>query len=155
MKNEKWKQIIEGPIMVVLGIICLILSAQIRRNPVKVQGFLNVIVQTKMLPCLISVFIIGLGIVLTVQLSRGQLTTAVMSGETWLRVLVLAAITLAYLLVVYRAGFLIPTFLYCFSMLLFLNWKQKNAVFLLVLSVVYTAVAVYLVPGILNLNLML
>ena len=40
-------------------------------------------------------------------------------------------------------------------MLLYLNWKQKNPVFLLVLSAVYTAVTVYLVPMMLHLNLQL
>ena len=92
---------------------------------------------------------------LTLQLNKGLLVTPKMDKETWLRVLVLTAMTLVYLIAAYYAGFLITTFLYCFAMLLYLNWKQKNPVFLLVLSAVYTAVTVYLVPMMLHLNLQL
>lgn len=77
-----------------------------------------------------------------------------MDKETWLRVLVLTAMTLVYLIAAYYAGFLTLHSLR-FAMLLYLNWKQKNPVFLLVLSAVYTAVTVYLVPMMLHLNLQL
>ena len=145
MKDKKISRWVEGPIMIAVGLIALILSLQIRNNPVKVEGVLNLLVQAKML----------LGVMLTLQLNKGLLVTPKMDKETWLRVLVLTAMTLVYLIAAYYAGFLITTFLYCFAMLLYLNWKQKNPVFLLVLSAVYTAVTVYLVPMMLHLNLQL
>lgn len=121
----------------------------------QVEGVLNLLVQAKMLPIVVSVLIVILGVMLTLQLNKGLLVTPKMDKETWLRVLVLTAMTLVYLIAAYYAGFLITTFLYCFAMLLYLNWKQKNPVFLLVLSAVYTAVTVYLVPMMLHLNLQL
>ena len=148
MKDKKISRWVEGPIMIAVGLIALILSLQIRNNPVKVEGVLNLLVQAKMLPIVVSVLIVILGVMLT-------LVTPKMDKETWLRVLVLTAMTLVYLIAAYYAGFLITTFLYCFAMLLYLNWKQKNPVFLLVLSAVYTAVTVYLVPMMLHLNLQL
>jgi len=63
MNNEKKKLCLEGPVMVVLGIVCLILSLKIRKNPVKVEGFLNILVQAKMVPILVSALIIVLGVV--------------------------------------------------------------------------------------------
>jgi len=36
MNNEKKKLCLEGPIMTVLGIVCLILSLKIRKNPVQI-----------------------------------------------------------------------------------------------------------------------
>lgn len=153
--NGKFKRCLEGPVVVVLGIIGLILSLQIRSNPVKTQGILNIFTQAKMLPIVVSVLTILLGLSLTMQLNKGLLTTATMPKETWFRVLLLTLITLAYLIVAYYAGFLIPTFVYCFVMLLYLNWKQKNPVWMAVLAAVYTIVTVFLVPRILNLNLML
>lgn len=155
MKDKKISHWVEGPIMIAVGLIALILSLQIRNNPVKVEGVLNLLVQAKMLPIVVSVLIVILGVMLTLQLNKGLLVTPKMDKETWLRVLVLTAMTLVYLIAAYYAGFLITTFLYCFAMLLYLNWKQKNPVFLLVLSAVYTAVTVYLVPMMLHLNLQL
>lgn len=155
MKSKKIGRYLEGPIMIVLGIICLILSLQIRNNPVKVPGFLNVLVQAKMLPIAVSVLIIILGVILTSQLKKGLLVTPSMPKESWIRVSILTLITLAYLIAVYFTGFLIPTFVYCLVMLLYLNWKQKNPILLLAVAAVYTAVTVFLVPWILNLNLML
>ena len=151
MKDKKISRWVEGPIMIAVGLIALILSLQIRNNPVKVEGVLNLLVQAKMLPIVVSVLIVILGVMLTLQLNKGLLVTPKMDKETWL----LTAMTLVYLIAAYYAGFLITTFLSCFAMLLYLNWKQKNPVFLLVLSAVYTAVTVYLVPMMLHLNLQL
>ena len=154
MNNEKKKLCLEGPIMVALGIVCLILSLKIRNNPVKVQGFLNVLVQAKMVPILVSCLIIVLGIIMTLQFQKGLLTSVSLPKETWVRILILTALTVIYLVVASKVGFLIPTFVYCFLMLLYLNWKQKNPVILLVIAALYTAVTVYLVPWVLHLNLM-
>ena len=154
MNNEKKKLFLEGPIMTLLGVVCLILSLKIRNNPVKVPGFLNVLVQAKMVPIMVSVLIILLGIVMTIQLQKGTLTSAKLPKETWARVLILTVLTVVYLVVASKVGFLVPTFVYCFLMLLYLNWKQKNPVLLLGIAAIYTAVTVYLVPWILRLNLM-
>ena len=154
MNNERKKLCLEGPIMTVLGIVCLILSLKIRKNPVKVEGFLNVLVQAKMVPILVSILIIILGIVMTIQLQKGQLTSVKLPKETWMRVLILTVMTVVYLVVASKVGFLVPTFVYCFLMLLYLNWKQKNPVLLLGIAAIYTAATVYLVPWILRLNLM-
>lgn len=154
MNKQRIRRCLEGPIMVILGIICLILSLGIRNNPVKVEGFLNVLVQAKMIPTLVSILIIVLGVILTIQLDKGLLVTPTMPKESWLRVLILMGITLAYLLVTYQVGFLIPTFVYCLVMLLYLNWKQRNPVLMLVTAAIYTGVTVFLVPWMLNLNLM-
>ena len=154
MNNEKKKLCLEGPVMVVLGIVCLILSLKIRKNPVKVEGFLNILVQAKMVPILVSALIIVLGVVMTLQFRKGFLKTTSLPRETWMRVLVLTALTVVYLIVASKVGFLVPTFVYCFLMLLYLNWKQKNPVLLLGIAAIYTAVTVYLVPWILRLNLM-
>jgi len=154
MNNEKKKLCLEGPLMTALGIVCLILSLKIRKNPVKVEGFLNILVQAKMVPILVSILIIILGIVMTIQLQKGQLTSVKLPKETWMRVLILTVMTVVYLVVASKVGFLVPTFVYCFLMLLYLNWKQKNPVLLLGIAAIYTAAAVYLVPWILRLNLM-
>ena len=154
MNNEKKKLCLEGPIMTALGIVCLILSLKIRNNPVKVEGFLNVLVQAKMVPILVSVLIIIMGIIMTLQIQKGILKTATLPKETWVRVLILTAMTVVYLVVTSKVGFLVPTFVYCFLMLLYLNWKQKNPVLLLGIAALYTAVTVYLVPWMLKLSLM-
>ena len=154
MNNEKKKLCLEGPIMTALGIVCLILSLKIRNNTVKVEGFLNVLVQAKMVPILVSILIIIMGIIMTLQIQKGILKTATLPKETWVRVLILTAMTVVYLVVTSKVGFLVPTFVYCFLMLLYLNWKQKNPVLLLGIAALYTAVTVYLVPWMLKLSLM-
>ena len=61
MKDKKISRWVEGPIMIAVGLIALILSLQIRNNPVKVEGVLNLLVQAKMLPIVVSVLIVILG----------------------------------------------------------------------------------------------
>ena len=65
MKDKKISRWVEGPIMIAVGLIALILSLQIRNNPVKVEGVLNLLVQAKMLPIVVSVLIVILGVMLT------------------------------------------------------------------------------------------
>ena len=101
MKDKKISRWVEGPIMIAVGLIALILSLQIRNNPVKVEGVLNLLVQAKMLPIVVSVLIVILGVMLTLQLNKGLLVTPKMDKETWLRVLVLTAMTLVYLIAAY------------------------------------------------------
>ena len=43
MKDKKISRWVEGPIMIAVGLIALILSLQIRNNPVKVEGVLNLL----------------------------------------------------------------------------------------------------------------
>ena len=85
MKDKKISRWVEGPIMIAVGLIALILSLQIRNNPVKVEGVLNLLVQAKMLPIVVSVLIVILGVMLTLQLNKGLLVTPKMDKETWLR----------------------------------------------------------------------
>ena len=92
MKDKKISRWVEGPIMIAVGLIALILSLQIRNNPVKVEGVLNLLVQAKMLPIVVSVLIVILGVMLTLQLNKGLLVTPKMDKETWLRVLVLLSL---------------------------------------------------------------
>lgn len=154
MNNTKsWKSILEGIVLIALSVICLILSIQVRSNPVSLTGILNVLTQARTVPMAASILMLIMGVLFTMELARGTAKMNTLPKEEWIRILVLTVMTTVYLLVTYYTGFVIPTLLYGAAMLFFLNWKQRSPVLMVVVAVIYTAVAVFGIPMILNLTL--
>ena len=154
MNNSKsWKNTLEGLVLIALSVICLVLSIQIRTNPVSLEGLLNILTQARTVPVLVSVIMGIMGVLYTLELAKGTAKMKSLTKEEWLRILVLTIMTVVYLLVTYFTGFVIPTLLYGVVMLFFLNWKQRNPAVMVGVAVIYTAVAVFGIPLILNLTL--
>lgn len=150
-KNEITK-CAEGLIVTVAGIVFTVLSLQIRNNPISLDGPLNMLVQAKFIPLLLSILITVLGAVLTVALWKGR-DTAVSQACLTPRALMVTSLTVAYLVIVSYIGFAIPTVVYMGAMLFLLN-KDKKPLHLLLLTVVYSIIALLLIPGVLNLQLL-
>ena len=153
MSQSRAKQCTEGLIIVLLGCFFLYLSLTIRKNPVSVEGFLNILVQAKAIPTITSAALILLGVRLSVTLYRGGMESSAVSGAEWKRLFVLTAMTVVYCVVVIYAGFLLPTIAYLTAMLLFLNWKSRSLALLGALVVIYTAVTIFAVPMILGIQM--
>lgn len=152
MDRSKLLQCLEGLIVTAAGVLFAGLALGIRDNPVPVEGAINVIVQAKFFPLALSALIVLQGAGLTVALWRGSEKTAadgLSSMRTWAVVLLSAA----YFVSISLAGFAIPTVIYLGALLFLVN-HGREPVRLLLLTALYSGIALLVVPGVLRLQLM-
>lgn len=152
MKKAKLSQCAEGLIVTAAGVLFIIFSLKIRNNPISIEGPLNGIVQARFVPLVLSVLILVQGIVLTVALWRGKEQTETVGGFH-LRSLIVVSLTVAYLLLVSWIGFAVPTVVYMGTLLFVVN-KGRKPLFLLVLTGLYSVIALLVIPSVLNLQLL-
>lgn len=155
MKKNKFISCIPGIIVAAVGGWFLYLSLKIRNNPVKIEDkTLNFLAQARFLPLVVSVILIIMGVLFAIELYRGKATCE--SGMTkgmFRREVILTVLTVAYLIITSKVGFLYPTIAYLAAMLFYLNWGKKKWWVLLILTAVFTFVAIYVTPLILQLKL--
>ena len=152
MVKAKLRQCMEGLIITAAGVVFTVLSANIRNNPVSVEGALNIIVQAKFIPLLISLLIVLQGIGLTISQWKGKERTTSDGGFT-ARGLTVVLLTVAYLIIVFYVGFTIPTVIYI-GALLFIANDGRNPLQLLLLTALYSVIALAVIPSVLNLPMM-
>ena len=142
MDKKKLRQCAEGLIVTAAGLGYVLLSLGIRRNPVKTDGFWGLLTEAKFLQ----------GVRLTAALWKGQEVSAGGHSITKRSVSVVL-LTLAYLLLISKVGFTLPTAAYLTAILFLLN-RGRRPLELLLLSGVYCLAALLLIPGVLGLQLL-
>lgn len=152
MTRIKLSQCAEGLIVTTAGIVFTVLSLKIRNNPVTVEGPLNLLIQAKFIPLVLSVLILIQGVMLTVALLKGKERTENSGGFTP-RALIVVSLTVAYLFLVSLIGFAVPTVVYMAALLFVVN-RDAKPLHLLILTVVYSIIALLVIPGVLNLQLL-
>ncbi len=152
MTLSKLAKIAEGLVVTTAGILFLLLSLGIRKNPVTVEGPLNLIIQAKFLPLVLSALITLQGVRLTATLWKGKEGTSAEGGFTSRSALVVL-ITVAYLTLVSFVGFTIPTVAFI-AVLLFVCNRGQKPLLLIALTILYSVLALLVIPGMLNLQLM-
>lgn len=152
MTRSKLLQCAEGLVIAAAGLIFTVLSLGIRKNPVSVEGAINLIVQAKFVPLVLSVLITLQGLGLTISQWKGNEKT-VCDGGFSPRALTVVALTLAYLVIVSYAGFAVPTVVYIGAMLFVVN-RGRRPLQLLILTALYSLITLLLIPGVLNLQLL-
>lgn len=152
MKNQKIVQCAEGLIVTLAGLVFGILSLKIRNNPIQVEGYVNLLVQAKFVPLVLSLLITIQGVDLTIALLRSKEARSDKGRATKRSVLVLL-LTITYLVLVSWIGFAVPTVFYLCTMLFLVN-KGDNPKFLLLLTAAYAIIALVLIPVALNLQLL-
>lgn len=152
MTGSKLRQCAEGLVVTAAGVLFLALSMGIRKNPVSVDGFVNLIVQAKFVPLVLSALITLQGLGLTISQWKGKEETVREGGFTP-RALTVVLLTVAYLIIVSYVGFTVPTVVYMGAMLFVVN-KGRKPLQLLALTALYSVVALLLIPGLLNLQLL-
>ncbi len=153
MTREKLSRAGEGLVVTAVGLLFLLLSLTIPDNPVSVPGTAGLLAQARALPLLLSAAMTAVGVGHTVALWRGRVRTeaAVPAGRGWMPALA----TTVYLIVTAAWGFLLPTMAYLLVMLVLWGRGEKQRLPLLVgLALLYGAVALWLIPGLLRLRLM-
>lgn len=151
MDKKKLVQSAEGLAITAAGVLFTVLSAQIRKNPVEVSGTLRFLTEDKFVPLVLSVLIVLQGIRLTVALWKGKEVSGKLGATP--RSVSVVLLTLAYLLLVSRFGFAVPTAVYL-TALLFVANRGRRPLELLVLAGVYCLIALVLIPLALGLQLL-
>lgn len=153
MDKKKLRQCAEGLIVTAAGLGYVLLSlGHPAENPVKTDGFWGLLTEAKFLPLLLSAMLTMQGVRLTAALWKGQEVSAGGHSITKRSVSVVL-LTLAYLLLISKVGFTLPTAAYLTAILFLLN-RGRRPLELLLLSGVYCLAALLLIPGVLGLQLL-
>lgn len=152
MTRSKLHQCAEGFVVTAAGVLFFALSMSIRDNPVSVEGIINVVIQAKFIPLLLSALITLQGIGLIVSQWKGKEKT-VRDGGFTPRALTVALLTMAYLIVASYVGLVVPTVVYI-GVLLFVVNRDRKPLQLVALTALYSVIALLVIPKLLNLQLL-
>lgn len=152
-KNKGIKNGIEGIAIIALGVFFLYNSLIIRSNPIQYGNWTDIMAQAKLLPITLSCIVIVLGIILLIRQMRGTDVSVTLATEEWKRLFVVLVLVAAYCVGVYYMKFMIPTLLFSFAIMLFLNLKKRKLWWILVLAALAFVLGCYGMPRLINLNL--
>lgn len=136
-----------------LGLFLLINSLRISSNPIQYEGWTNILAQAKFVPTIMSSGIVALGAILFAKQMRGKDKSVQLTKAEWFRMGVVLVMTAVYIFCVVKFKFLIPTVIYAFALIFFLNWKKKKVWVLLLISLLAIALGLYAMPLLINLKL--
>ncbi len=150
---QKIKQGAEGLVVILIGLFLLVNALNIQTNPIKYEGWTNVLAQAKFMPTLMSAGITILGVVLFIKQMKGLDKSNQLTRAEWTRMGIVLVLLVAYIIGVYKFKFMIPTILFAFAIIFFLNWKKKKVWQLAALSVLAIVLGLYVMPYLINLKL--
>lgn len=150
---KKLKRGAEGFVIVLIGVFLLVNAMNIPENPIKYQGWTNNLAQAKFVPLMVSIGITILGIILLVKQLKGADKSAQLTKEEWIRLGVVLVLCTLYIITVYKFKFLIPTIVFAFAILFFLNWKVRKTWQIVALAILAIVLGVYGMPYLINLKL--
>lgn len=150
---QKIKQGAEGLVVILIGLFLLVNALNIQTNPIKYEGWTNVLAQAKFMPTLMSAGITILGVVLFIKQMKGLDKSNQLTKAEWIRMGIVLVLLVAYIIGVYKFKFMIPTILFAFAIIFFLNWKKKKVWQLAALSVLAIVLGLYVMPYLINLKL--
>ena len=150
---KKLKQGGEGLVVILIGLFLLVNALRIPANPIKYEGWTNVLAQAKFMPTLMACGITVLGAVLFFRQMRGVDKSSQLTRVEWIRMGVVLVLMVLYIVGVYKFKFMIPTILFSFAIIFFLNWKRKKLWQLAALSVRAIVLGLYVMPYLINLKL--
>ena len=155
MKKTQYTRLIEPLVVIVIGCWFLSLALKINKNPMSVSSTVgNIFAQAKFLPTLMAGLVILLGIALMIQKFRSpSVGGAKVSKEDIPRLIMLVITVAVYIIAVYKIGFKIPTVIYSFIVLFFLNYKSHKWYMILLAAVVFIAVVLFILPKMINIRL--
>lgn len=150
---KKLKQGIEGLIIILIGLFLLVSSLRISNNPIQYSGWTNTLAQAKFIPIVMSSGIVILGAILFIKQVSGKDKTVQLTKAEWIRMGIVLALTTVYIICVVKFKFAIPTAIYAFALIFFLNLKKKKVWFLLLISALAIVLGLFVMPLLINLKL--
>lgn len=151
--TQKLKQGAEGIVIILIGLFLLVNSISIPNNPIPQTGMASVLAQAKFVPIVMSVGVLLLGIILFLKQMSGKDKSAQLTKEEWIRMGIVVVLTVAYIISAYLFKFMIPTIVYAFAIVFFLNWKARKTWQILVFSLLVIVLGLYGMPLLINLKL--
>lgn len=150
---KKIRQGGEGLVIILIGLFLLVNALRIPTNPIKYEGWTNILAQAKFMPTLMACGITILGTVLFVKQMKGADKSNQLTKAEWIRMGTVLLLMVLYIFGVYKFKFMIPTILFAFAILFFLNWKQKKLWQLVALSLLAIVLGLFVMPYLINLKL--
>ncbi|MEY8262037.1 tripartite tricarboxylate transporter TctB family protein [Oscillospiraceae bacterium 50-60] len=150
---KKIRQGEEGLVIILIGLFLLVNALRIPTNPIKYEGWTNILAQAKFMPTLMACGITILGAVLFVKQMKGADRSNQLTRAEWIRMGTVLLLMVLYIFGVYKFKFMIPTILFAFVILFFLNWKQKKLWQLAALSLLAIVLGLLVMPYLINLKL--
>ncbi len=154
---NSFKKCAEGYVITLFGIFAVICSINLPSNPVKLTGWINFAAQARFLPLVTGIVITLLGIKLILEIKKSEDGSKLFQYDFTkteaLKVFIVVVIVCAYLFAITKIGFMIPTLVYFFAMLFFLNFKLYSPIKLAAISIVFFAVTYYAMPMMLKITL--
>ena len=145
---QKLKQGAEGIVIMLIGLFLLVNSINIPNNPIKQEGMANVLAQAKFVPIVMSAGVLILGAVLFLKQVGGKDKSASLTKAEWTRMGVVLVLTAAYMF-----KFMIPTIVYAFALVFFLNWKARKSWQIVFFAILVIALGLYGMPLLINLKI--
>lgn len=149
----KLKQGAEGLVIILIGLFLLVNSLNIRDNPIPQEGVAGVLTQAKFMPIVMSCGILLLGCVLFLRQINGKSKSATLPREEWIRMGIVVLLTAVFIIAAFLFNFLIPTVIYSFALLFFLNWKARATWQIIVFAVLVIVLGIFGMPFAINLAL--
>lgn len=150
---EKLAKTAESLVVTALGMFLLIASLNIRNNPIEYPGWAGVLAQPKFLPVLMSAGICILGLVLFIKQFRGTDKSATLEKHEVIRLSCTTGIVASYLISVYFFKFTIPTVIYSFVAIFYLNWGNRKIKFMVLTAILAIILGLVGLPMLINLRL--
>ncbi len=150
---EKLKRSAESLVILALGLFFLISSCRIDSNPIKYSGWTGVLAQAKFTPIIMSIGICILGLVLFSKQFRGMDKSATLERHEIIRLACMTVIVACYLISIFYFKFTIPTIVYAFVSIFFLNWGSRKIPYMIVTAVLAIVLGLYALPLLINLRL--
>ena len=132
---QKLKQGAEGIVIMLIGLFLLVNSINIPNNPIKQEGMANVLAQAKFVPIVMSAGVLILGAVLFLKQVGGKDKSASLTKAA------------------YMFKFMIPTIVYAFALVFFLNWKARKSWQIVFFAILVIALGLYGMPLLINLKI--
>ena len=150
---KKIKQGAEGLIVTVIGLFLLVSSVGIKNNPIKQEGWAGVFSQAKFIPIIASAGITILGFALFLRQIKGTKNSVSMPKAELIRMLIVLAMSAAYIIACYFFKFMIPTIVFAIAIFTFLNLKERKPLHIAFFIVLAIVLGLWGMPFMINLKL--
>ena len=150
---QKLKQGAEGIVIMLIGLFLLVNSINIQDNPIKQTGMANVLAQAKFVPIVMSTGVLILGAILFIKQINGKDKSTQMTKAEWTRLGVVLVLTAAYIFAAFKFKFMIPTIVYAFALVFFLNWKARKTWQIVLFALLVIVLGLYGMPFMINLKI--
>ncbi len=143
----------EGIVIIGIGIFFTVLALLVPKNPVVLDGWLNVLAQAKTVPLVTGILMVLFGLKFTIEMYIGKTKPTTVGINDKLHAAIVLGINLLYLVAIIYFGFKIPTAIYLITLLIYLNRRKSRPLKIAGAILLFYLVSMILMPMMLSLRL--